>query len=940
MKSIFLRTASLLLAVLLLLTACTSANPSHNELQTTTPVDDNHLSTEKEPDSNTEESVTDTETAPDTAADTNAETAPDSVTNPTPDTEAETDAPDTSLRETYEDLSHSVPAVQGVDGKIATAAAKGERTAPNVVLEFDGQSGLFVLSSIKAVEVHDSTTCEECGFQEDGSGYFLTTHNLGDAQAGFTVTLATPLPLDSVTGMTVTYRTSSEAVNSVFRVMTHYCLTMATFHNECPSLSGASEEYRTVDVNITDWEALTDDDGSFSTFQFYFRNKDKIDCTVKTLTVCINPEKLMVVDEIEGNYFSRGDVTKAIAETIAARFEGANVGAEITVEVDKYRQNSSKMDGSILYVATAVLNDGTIVTSEGKVIIPHVSGVWLDTTTGSFGATHDNRGEWQDTFDPSGMVLLTDNTLTAKEKMKTAEYALIPVSASYDASDVIWRAPHILDMSDEGFSTLFVNAWLDHADVLTEGDQYRLLVRGVTEYDNYILHLDIPFTYSPLDRSVTEKLEAALEALNAADFICPADTPDKTVYITEQLKALLGDSTLEVRTELLGEGVNSATVQVTVCSNAAVTENRLPIYTVNGTVLDAVYGFAGDAMTTGILNFSYDVYEGSIRLLTPFDGDPAVVQVSPEIYALWNAPISEIESGKYPFKRGEYCLPVPVELTWEDAASDGKTYTVTVSENRDLTDPMTFTVSECAVHVPNLESGQTYYWQVSDGTETSQLFTFRTADGYPRFFSFEGVSNFRDLGGYVTVDGKRVKQNMVFRSAYLNGASDEAKAYMTDILGIKTELDLRGSGAPAFGSSVDRHVIPMMWYGLIFNEDDYEASRETLAAFAYPENYPMNFHCAIGRDRTGTTAFLILGLLGVDEETLLREYYSSFFSQSGSCDRDELVKHVANIHGLMNGLTRYAPKATTLQEKIESYMLKVGVTEAEIAAIRNILLEP
>ncbi len=905
MRSVSLRIAALLLAVLTLLTACTPADPPRVE---------------------------------GTTAGASADTTPSS--DPSTDTDGGTDTPEPSLRETYEDLSHTVPAVQGADVKSATVTAKGERNAPDVVLEFDGESGLFVLSSTKAVEIHDAATCEECGFTEDGSGYFLTTHNLGDAQAGFTVTLATPLPLDSVTGMTVTYRTSGEAVNSVFRIMTHYCLTMATFHNECPSLSGASEEYRTVDINITDMDALVDDEGNLSTFQFYFRNKDKIDCTVKTLTVCVNPEKLMVVDEIEGNYFSRGDVTRAIAETIAARFEGANVGAEITVEVDKYRQNTSRMDGSILYTATALLNDGSTVTSEGKVTIPHVSGAWLDTTAGSFGASHDNLGQWQETFDPSGMVLLTANTITAKENLKTVEYALIPRSGTYDASDVVWRAPHILDMSPEGFNTLFVNAWLDHADTLTEGEQYRLLLRGVTEYDNYILHLDIPFTYSPLDKTVTEALGKALATLNAADFICPADTPDKTAYITEQLAVLLGDPTLEVRTSLLGEGVNSITVQVTVLSNTAVTEKRLPAYTLDGQAFSSVYGFAGDAMTSEILNFSYSAYEGSIELLTPFDGDPAVVQVSSEIYALWNAPMSEIESGKYPFKRGEYCLPVPVELTWSDAASAGKTYTVTISKNRDMTAPMTFTASECSVRVPDLEAGQTYYWQVSDGAETSQLFTFRTADGYPRFFSLEGVSNFRDLGGYVTHDGKRVKQNMVFRSAYLNDATEEAKAYMLDDLGIKTELDLRGSGVPAFGNSVDRRVISMKWYGLIFNEADYEASRQTLSAFAYPENYPMNFHCAIGRDRTGTTAFLILGLLGVEEDTLLREYYSSFFSQSGSCDRDEFVKHVANIHGLMDGLTRYAPKDATLQEKIECYMLAVGVTEAEIEAIRDILLEP
>jgi protein-tyrosine phosphatase len=104
----------------------------------------------------------------------------------------------------------------------------------------------------------------------------------------------------------------------------------------------------------------------------------------------------------------------------------------------------------------------------------------------------------------------------------------------------------------------------------------------------------------------------------------------------------------------------------------------------------------------------------------------------------------------------------------------------------------------------------------------------------------------------------------------------------------------------------------------------------------------MNFHCAVGRDRTGTTAFLILGLLGVDEETLVREYYASFLSEMGTDDIDEaneFSNHVGNIHGLINGLSRYAPASASIQERIEAYLLTVGVTEAEMNAIRDILLE-
>ena len=122
----------------------------------------------------------------------------------------------------------------------------------------------------------------------------------------------------------------------------------------------------------------------------------------------------------------------------------------------------------------------------------------------------------------------------------------------------------------------------------------------------------------------------------------------------------------------------------------------------------------------------------------------------------------------------------------------------------------------------------------------------------------------------------------------------------------------------------------------------FRYTRQTIAAFADPANYPMNFHCAVGRDRTGTTSFLILGLLGVDEETLIHEHYVSFLSEQGSNDvdePDEFNSHIANIHGLIDGLARYSSVSTPLQEKIEAYLLRIGVTEAEIQSIRSILLE-
>lgn len=109
-------------------------------------------------------------------------------------------------RETYEDLSHNVPEIKGADGKSSTVVAEGELIAPNVTLVFNGESGVFAVSSALAEELHDSNSCEGCGYVEGKEGYFLSTHTQPNCQAGITVTLASPIPISTVTGMTVTYK--------------------------------------------------------------------------------------------------------------------------------------------------------------------------------------------------------------------------------------------------------------------------------------------------------------------------------------------------------------------------------------------------------------------------------------------------------------------------------------------------------------------------------------------------------------------------------------------------------------------------------------------------------------------------------------------------------------------------------------------------------------
>lgn len=874
-----------------------------------------------------------------------AETPTDTVGDAT---RADTPAPETTPeevpmkppRETYEDLSFNIPAYEEPEEDSVTLTSEGDRSNASVTLDFTKNGGEYLLTATRIPNAHDSAAeCEICGYGKTAEGedaFVLCSH--GGDMGAVTVTLASPIPAAAVTGMTATLKTTANATSSQIRILTATETNNAAFINTCESMASAVDAWKTIDLGIEEYTKLSDGDGYIRTFQVVFRNKNRCDCYLKEINIAVSPAGYVTVEEIEGSFFSKKEVAGAIAEIIAERFTASGVRAEITVKTSRYRRNSSKSDGTINYEATATLSDGTILTGKGTVTVPAVTGEWLDATDGHYGSSHDSKGQWQESFDPSGMVLLTDNTVTCAEGISNMEYAVIPAEAAYNDPDLVWYAPQILEMAEGGFGKLFINAYTDYGDTLTEGGKYRFLIRGVSKNNNYILHLDIPFTFSILSEEAVAALRDAHKALGKVSLTVDAATPDKAAAVNEKLTALVNSDAVTVKTAVQGEGVNSMRVTASLVYTAPITAPRLPDYVLDGETLTAVYAFGGNAFTLSDLTVPYGELNPEIELLAPYDGQGGIILASEEIYKLSQAPLKALENVNYGYKTGEFCTPAPVVLQWN--AEEGKTYTVTVSESLDLSLPVrVLTVNGGETEIYNLKIGQKYYWSVTADGKTSPTYTFTTADGYPRFLKVDGISNFRDLGGFTTADGHRVRQGLAFRSAHLDAVTAAGKETAKVELGIKTDLDVRGGGSAPLGAGVKHVSIGMQWYSHIFTEKNYEVVRKTISSFAYEENYPLVFHCSMGRDRTGTTAYLILGLLGVDTDTLLREYYASYFSAQGSFDVNEFPLMIININEMRGNLQNFGGKDATEQQRIEAYLLHIGVTEQEIASIREILLE-
>ena len=219
----------------------------------------------------------------------------------------------------------------------------------------------------------------------------------------------------------------------------------------------------------------------------------------------------------------------------------------------------------------------------------------------------------------------------------------------------------------------------------------------------------------------------------------------------------------------------------------------------------------------------------------------------------------------------------------------------------------------------------------------------------PRNMYVDGVTNVRDLGGWSIPDG-RVKQGLIYRCGRLNENNCETPVAkitekgidtMLNEMKVRSEIDLRKvednevgglSDTSILGDSVNYYQCPMGYNGnmLIGNADMVRHIFSDI--LSKEENYPIIFHCSIGTDRTGMLAFLIGGLLGVDINDLYRDYLFSNFGDIGGS------RSVINI--TFNYVTTIElTKGKDLSEKIENYLLSIGVTREEIESVRRILSE-
>lgn len=186
-----------------------------------------------------------------------------------------------------------------------------------------------------------------------------------------------------------------------------------------------------------------------------------------------------------------------------------------------------------------------------------------------------------------------------------------------------------------------------------------------------------------------------------------------------------------------------------------------------------------------------------------------------------------------------------------------------------------------------------------------------------QYLPVDGIVNARDLGGYQATDGKTVRHGLLLRSASLAEAKEKDLSYLSGIpvgtvVDFRMDFELRGKedkmipGAryvrlPVNSSGIDvtdedakelsRHKsfdirkfimiaafnkraqkIAHEMYPIMVMDEDCQKQFAAFLQIAVHADSAILFHCTQGKDRAGLASAYILSALGVDRETIIKDF--------------------------------------------------------------------
>lgn len=258
------------------------------------------------------------------------------------------------------------------------------------------------------------------------------------------------------------------------------------------------------------------------------------------------------------------------------------------------------------------------------------------------------------------------------------------------------------------------------------------------------------------------------------------------------------------------------------------------------------------------------------------------------------------------------------------------------------------------------------------------------------------ISNFRDMGGYPTIDNRQVIWGKLFRSGHLGELSDSDRKVLIEHK-VKVVCDFRDlyeskslpSQLPKELSPISIPISPASIIDFFKKLKERNVSSEDLDIIMerinielvrdHNEKYKLMFdlliennifssiiHCSAGKDRTGFGAMLILAALGVPEKIIMRDYlYSNDYIDvdieierwlNNLSKKNRTVDEMKNFNKflefdrdilklILQVKRKYLQRAIDTINKnyngIDNYLLnKLGLNDEKKQALKNIYLYP
>ncbi|HEY9370697.1 tyrosine-protein phosphatase [Streptomyces sp.] len=230
-----------------------------------------------------------------------------------------------------------------------------------------------------------------------------------------------------------------------------------------------------------------------------------------------------------------------------------------------------------------------------------------------------------------------------------------------------------------------------------------------------------------------------------------------------------------------------------------------------------------------------------------------------------------------------------------------------------------------------------------------------------RHIPLQGAVNVRDVGGYLTYTGDRVRQGLVYRADALNKLTNAdittvAGLNLGTVVDFRIPLELQYDGPdrlPAGPAAVSRQITDNGLFGQLlaaigsrdpvrqeqmlgngraaaFMREVYRtfvtsaanraAFGATLRDLARPGAAPLLYHCTSGKDRTGWTTYLLLTSLGVPDQWAVSDYLASNTFRAAY---DAKVREGLKQGGLMQNPDLIIPLQEVRQEYLDTALTEL-----------------